>query len=661
MFLRSRPLAPVGNVSSQFGKIDALVVSLILLGICAFSWSGVRDKSATVDEVAHILAGHSYWTLNDYRLVPESGNLPNRVASLPLQYGSTRPVEKDSISWASSRVWDLARDWWYGPEGEPQRILALSRKAMLVFNVFGLAVLFAISSTIWGRLGGYFSLVVAGFSPNFLGHMPLATSDFAVSWTLAAATVAYAKLISRPTLKGIILTGILAGIAVLCKQTGLLIGPVALILLLIQIVRDEEKEIRCGTIVKRLRGRVRVGLCLLAFSLTAALIAWGIIWMAYGFRYQAANPEAGYFSQFLIPWEQLDTKESALGHVVSLTAQIKFLPEAFLYGLDFIQAHEGRGGLLNGVYSPEGHSLYFLWSFLYKTPLPAICIHLAGLIFVVRLVVERKGFVTPSLLGLVVLFLVYSTLLLTTSLNIGYRHAFPILFVSCILSAAPLDDSQIRSRRWIVFGLLALAMTLPFIAWKNQNRYIAFMNTIGGGAERGYLHLGDSSLDWGQDIPAARDFINAWRKKHPGKEVYLSTFGTVIPEAYGLWDTHFLEYWGFRKRKAFLPKITPGLYVITPNAMAVTDWNVGYELAYLNAKQATDPLYGKLSRSADWSVAKAEELLTPSEQQTLREFERMRFHRLIFALAGLQPDTVINGTFLVFDLSADEFEDLNWD
>jgi hypothetical protein len=659
---RSRPHAPAGKGLSQIRRIDLLIVFLILLTVYAFSWLGVRNKSATVDEVAHILAGHSYWTLNDFRLVPESGNLPNRVASLPLQFiDQARPIATNSKEWANSEVWELARDWWYGPGGNPEHLLALSRNAMLAFNLFGLVVLFVISAAIWGRLGGYFSLIVAGFSPNFLGHMPLATSDFAVSWTLAAAVVAYANLISRPSVKAVFLTGILAGLAILSKQTGLLIGPVALILLLVQIVRIEEQKIEFGKIVKKFRGRVRVGLILLVFSVAAALITWGIIWMAYGFRYQAESPDAGYFSQFYTEWEQLDEAGSVIGHFVSLAAQLKLLPEAFLYGLDFILANEDRGGFLNGLYSSEGHPFYFLWSFLYKTPLPAIGIHLIGLISVMGLVLGRKLDITFPLLGLIVLGLTYGCLLMTTSLNIGYRHAFPLLFVSCILSAAPLASLRPRSRHWYLLGLWVMVLSLPLIAWKNQNRYISFMNTIGGWAERGYQHLGDSSLDWGQDIPAARDYINGWCKENPTKEVYLSTFGTVIPEAYGLSDTHFLEYWGFRERRAFLPRLTAGLYVITPNAMAIRDWTLSDELAYLDTKERVGPLYGKLSEAGDWSIGKANELLTPSQRRTLEEFEKMRFRRLIFALSSLQPDTVINGTFLVFDLSADEFKELNWD
>jgi hypothetical protein len=60
--------------------------------------------------------------------------------------------------------------------------------------------------------------------------------------------------------------------------------------------------------------------------------------------------------------------------------------------------------------------------------------------------------------------------------------------------------------------------------------YIAFFNAPSGGSRGGIRLLGDSNLDWGQDLPLLAD----WQAKHPGVPLYLSYFGAVDPDAYGI-------------------------------------------------------------------------------------------------------------------------------
>jgi hypothetical protein len=42
--------------------------------------------------------------------------------------------------------------------------------------------------------------------------------------------------------------------------------------------------------------------------------------------------------------------------------------------------------------------------------------------------------------------------------------------------------------------------------------------------------LGDSNLDWGQDLP----LLAQWQRQHPGVKLYLSYFGSADPEYYGI-------------------------------------------------------------------------------------------------------------------------------
>ena len=62
--------------------------------------------------------------------------------------------------------------------------------------------------------------------------------------------------------------------------------------------------------------------------------------------------------------------------------------------------------------------------------------------------------------------------------------------------------------------------------------YLSYFNQTIGGPKNGYKHLVDSSLDWGQDLPALKKWLH---KNHTGDvPVYLSYFGSAEPEYYGL-------------------------------------------------------------------------------------------------------------------------------
>ena len=59
---------------------------------------------------------------------------------------------------------------------------------------------------------------------------------------------------------------------------------------------------------------------------------------------------------------------------------------------------------------------------------------------------------------------------------------------------------------------------------------LAYFNELAGGPRGALRYVADSNLDWGQGLPALRDYVLA----HELDAVYLSYFGTDRPEAYGI-------------------------------------------------------------------------------------------------------------------------------
>jgi hypothetical protein len=124
----------------------------------------------------------------------------------------------------------------------------------------------------------------------------------------------------------------------------------------------------------------------------------------------------------------------------------------------------------------------------------------------------------------------YFAAAMCSNLNIGIRHVLPVMVIGYVgvavlfalwRSAKP---QAARVSAWVLgVGLIVESVA----AFPN---YIAFFNFPSGSSRGGIRLLGDSNLDWGQDLPLLAD----WQAKHPTVRLYLCYFGGVPPEAYGI-------------------------------------------------------------------------------------------------------------------------------
>lgn len=644
------------------GWRDAVIVIMVLGVVALFAWRAGRDKANTFDELIHITAGVSYWTMNDYRLQPENGNLPQRVAGLlPAISGAHPGLPTDSVLWEYSGHWQLADEAWFKSGADHRKILRLGRAGMLAFNLLGIGLVFIVSASFWGRAGGYLSLLLAGFSPNFLGHLSLATSDFTSAWTLVLATFLFAGLSRKITTLRIILAGLVAGLALVSKHSAVVFGLVAVLLVLYGVLRKQALPVGLPRLRRSMESRQGKFSALLCASLISGLIAWAVIWTFYGFRYSAANPEQGEFKSFLLSLSTIRENGGLPNAVIAFLMQVKALPEAYLYGIEFVLDRSTRTNFLNGVFYNHGNPLYFAFCFLYKTPLPAMVLHIAGVSGVLALAVKRRGRLSQQAAGFVVLAILYSLLLASSSMNIGYRHAYPVLLVSCIGAGC------IVSRKWElppvarIAALVSVAL-LPVVSWMNIDRTISYMNVFGGGPEKGYRHLRNSSLDWGQDLPAAAALIARYRAGNPGVPVHFSYFGSADPAAFGIHSIRYLPAFRTYDRPNYVARLEPGLYVLGASSLltGVEEWGRERELGYRLMSRIAADLYGKLGNEIIHTRQKVEEVLTEEELSNLDRYENFRMMRLATLLMDIEPDKVINGTILVYSIDETFLQQVPW-
>jgi len=158
---------------------------------------------------------------------------------------------------------------------------------------------------------------------------------------------------------------------------------------------------------------------------------------------------------------------------------------------------------------------------------------------------------------------------MTSAVDTGFRQVLPIVpFVLVMIGSLgvvsfpltadrlPLAENPSRSHsgstwaRWALQGVVAVMV--GWVALSSVSvypDYLAYFNEIAGGPAGGHRYLGDSNLDWGQDVLELEEFVAREDIREP---VHVWLHSRTAPEQLG-----FVAEW-FRQRKP-----EPGWYAIS--------------------------------------------------------------------------------------------------
>ena len=199
------------------------------------AWSGVREKSATFDEIAHLTGGYSIWHTGDFRLNPENGNLPQRWATLPLMAMDLHFPDRDDPHWQSSNVWELGYDFFYTLGNDLEAMLWRSRGMIVLLGMVLGVIVFVWSRRLFGVEGAFLSLAMMVFCPSLLAHSALATSDLAATLLFVTALGGVWIALHRVSPWSVLASGLVLGGLFVSKMSAVVILPVMLILLAIRV------------------------------------------------------------------------------------------------------------------------------------------------------------------------------------------------------------------------------------------------------------------------------------------------------------------------------------------------------------------------------------------------------------------------------------------
>jgi hypothetical protein len=477
-----------------------------VLVYAALAHDGMRHKSPTFDEVAHLPSGYMHVTRGDFRLVTDPP-LPKAAAALPLLAMNVYVPENDH-AWARRRHYEFGRrllfEW-----NDGQRLITAGRHVMVAWGA-SLLVLIALSA--WSRWGpgvGLLALFLGALHPDLLAHGQLVTTDVPITLLMLASLLHFERLLRHPSPRGAAASGLLLGAAFATKFSSLLLPPLLLALGLAAAASGP----RDGLGRRTLRATA-----LLAVVLAVAPF---VVWACYGFRARV-TPSPDVNEAFRLEPER--PQSELLWQATAAAQRYSLLPDAYLYlFLRFARHTEQRRAFLFGELSDQGWWYYFPATLGLKTPLPLLLLYGIALALFAR---DFRRHARELVLWLPAA--AYLAIAVSRNLNIGHRHLLPIL--PFLLFGAARAAGAIWRR-----GRAGRALVLVLLGWhalsaaRIHPHALAYFNELVG-PENGHRMLVDSNLDWGQDLPGLKEYLD----RHGIEGVKLSYFGTAEPAFYGI-------------------------------------------------------------------------------------------------------------------------------
>jgi Dolichyl-phosphate-mannose-protein mannosyltransferase len=499
----------------------------INVGMCLllllFGWqlvSTVRQESLTWDEGDHIFAGYMSWKTHDFGLNPEHPPLMKMLGTAPLL---NLPLKVPALQhrFFKDESYSDGRELLFGnaPEFSAESLtLRVRMAAGLVAILMGLLV-FAAAREMFGVGAAFVALLLLTFEPTVLAHGAFVTTDIGVSCFFFAAVYAFYRYCRVGSVGRLVVAGIAAGLALATKHSAVLLLP-----MLVTLAGCE--------VVFRLNGDARGRRALrMAWSLAViGVIAIGVLWAFYGFRY-AARP-AGLsldpsLADYVHPLRPMEAK------VIMLLARFHVLPESYLYGLADVRAMaNGMPSYIFGKVYEHGVWFYFPAVLVIKSTVGFLALVLLAFAAVVVGRFRRWR----EILFLLVPAGIYFWVAMGSSLNIGARHILPVYVFLSVFAAGGSwawveSAGQGWSRGWsYAVGILLLCQMASSVrAYPN---YMAYSNELWGGPSQTHKYLTDSNTDWAQQLLAVKRYTD----EHGIKDCWFAYFADPFlrPQDYGI-------------------------------------------------------------------------------------------------------------------------------
>ena len=523
---------PTSRIGPRVGVWVGVVALLALqYALCA---SSLLAENPTVDEIAHLPAGITYWQTGTFKLYHHNPPLTKLAAALPVILAGpvTAPLYQLK-AWADESQATVGEVFAFLNLPAYLNLFARARLVMPLFALVGGLVVFAWSRRLYGTWGGLLSLTLWTLCPNILAHTRLVTSDVAAASSAVAATYLFVRYLDRPTWGRAAVAGFVLGLAELTKFSSLLLyafWPTLAAVRWLATPRNPGWH-------RRIAATVGQGGLIVALSVL-------IIDIGYGFEGVGQPLGRFEFASRSLTHTRPDGQASPRSNNPLLDSAWRYrvnrfrgtwleqlpapLPRHYLLGFDeqkletegipsyFFNpslphddsVQQGYSVYLNGVLRQSGWWYYYLATLAYKVPEGTwLLVGLGGILLVTtqrsRLAWAEEFAVLALPVG------VLAAISLLTDICLGIRYilpVFPFVYVTTGKVAPWAWGLGKTARRWALGGIGVALAGLGLATATIHPHYLAYFNQVAGGPDRGSAHLIDSNLDWGK----------TWSRSAPG-------------------------------------------------------------------------------------------------------------------------------------------------
>jgi len=525
-----------------------IIAALLLIFVFFIAIFSMKDDSLTMDEMAHLPAGFSYLTQKDMRLNPEHPPLIKDLAAIPLLFikNIKFPAEIDAWQKDINGQWDFGFHFLYETGNPADKMIFWGRIPMILILILLGFYIFKWTKELYGNRAALIALFLFSFSPTFLAHGRLVTTDVGAATGAFIAIYYFIKFLKTSSKKNLIISAIALAFAQLIKFSLFLLFPVFLILILFFVA------IKASGFKSYWK---LLGTYLLKFILIG-IIFLILIWPVYQYHVLNYPPERqARDAEFLLSTHPLQF----LRKLIPWMAKIPILRAYAQYFLGlsmvFQRAIGGNTTYFLGEVSAAGWPQYFPIVYIIKEPLAFHILTAISLIYLSFLIKEypwkkpfqrflgwlKFHFPEFTMLSFVLIYWAFS---ITSNLNIGVRHLLPVLPFTFLLVSGLLNlwlRNPPYGIKYLIFGVLILWQLISVI--KIYPHFLAYFNEIAGGPDKAYIYTVDSNLDWGQDLKRLKE----WVEENKIEKIYVDYFGGSDSKYY--LKEKFEPWWGTKDPK----------------------------------------------------------------------------------------------------------------
>ena len=572
----------MNSVKPKWILLGLLSIHTFILGYSA------SVRFPVIDEMGHMAAGVRHWQTGDFSWFRVNPPFVRMVATAPVVlFGPEWNVDVELSANVARPEFQVGAQFIEEHGRESVKYFAWARWSCIPFSLLGVVVCYLWARDLFGVTAGLFAATVWCFDPTVLATGALITPDLAAASTGLLASYCFFKWSQHPSWRLAILCGCTLGIAELTKTSWIvlyLLWPCffAISCLDLKIRRFDRSKLR---LVPQLVATLFLSLYLLN--------------MGYGF--QGSLTPVGDFS---FRSKSLSGVESPNGSTPRANrfedSWLENVPSPFpwdyVLGVDYIKWEFERGypSYLAGVWKHGGWWYYYIYALLVKCPVGHWCL------FVCSLFVGWCSFRSRSLAAIQLLAPAVVLLCLVSS-QTGFNHhlryalpSLPFVFIWCSQCIETQNAIGRHVVRWaICYSVLSSLFCFP--------HHMSYFNELAGGPLSGASQVGDSNVDWGQDI----DYFLSWLEENPEIDsIGTSLYQWVDVQRLGV-DSFGINHWPSRLTgpgrqvvdedgTTTLPLPTetgplPGWYAVSRNLLNGNYWECISEWGKSNSAFEKDP------------------------------------------------------------------------